>query len=47
MMSHQDLGRQVINSFVEGLSDVATVESPVRLDGRIMFAVIAPKKEEK
>ena len=47
MMSHQDLGRQVINNFVESLSDVATIESPVRLDGRIMFAVIAPKKEEK
>ena len=47
MMSHQDLGRQVIDSFVESMSDVATVESPVRLDGRIMFAVIAPKKEEK
>lgn len=46
MMSHQDLGRQVIDSFVEGLSDVATVESPVRLDGRIMFAVIAPKTEK-
>lgn len=46
MIVHQDLGKQVIDKFVESLQDCSTVESPVRLDGRIMFAVIAPKSEK-
>ena len=45
MIVHQDLGVNVINKFVESLEDVSTVESPVRLDGRTLFAVIAPKKD--
>ena len=45
MIVHQDLGKEVIDKFVESLADVATVESPVKLDGRTLFAVIAPKKD--
>ena len=43
MIVHQDLGKDVIERFVESLSDCSTVESPIRLDGRTLFAVIAPK----
>ncbi len=46
MIAHQDLGKQVIDKFIESLAEVATVESPVRLDGKIMFAVIAPKTDK-
>lgn len=46
MIVHQEIGKQVIDEFVELLADCSTVESPVRLDGRIMFAVIAPKIEK-
>ena len=42
MIVHQDLGKEVIDRFVESLADVSTVESPVKLDGRTLFAVIAP-----
>lgn len=45
MIVHQDLGKEVIDKFVESLADVATVEAPVKLDGRTLFAVIAPKKD--
>ena len=45
MIVHQDLGKEVIDRFVESLAEVSTIESPVRLDGRTMFAVIAPKKD--
>lgn len=45
MIVHQDLGKEVIDRFVEGLAEFSTIESPVRLDGRTMFAVIAPKKD--
>ena len=43
MIVHQELGKDVIERFVESLSDCSTVESPIRLDGRTLFAVIAPK----
>ena len=43
MIVHQDLGKEVIEQFVRELSDCSTVESPIRLDGKILFAVIAPK----
>lgn len=46
MIVHQDLGREVINQFVQGLSEVSTVESNVKLDGRTLFAIIAPKIEK-
>ena len=43
MIVHQDLGKEVIERFVERLSECSTLESPIRLDGRTLFAVIAPK----
>jgi translation initiation factor IF-3 len=46
MIVHQDLGREVINSFVEGLNEYSTVESNVKLDGRTLFAIVAPKIEK-
>lgn len=47
MIVHQDLGLQVVNSFVENLADVAIVESQPKLDGRTLFATVAPKVEKK
>lgn len=48
MIVHQDLGKEVIEKFIESLSDCSQVESPIRMDGRILYAVVAPKivKEE-
>lgn len=46
MIVHQDLGKEVIDRFVESLADVSNVEAPVKLDGRTLFAVIAPKTEK-
>lgn len=43
MIVHQDLGKEVIERFVERLAEVSTLESPIRLEGRTLFAVIAPK----
>jgi hypothetical protein len=42
----KNLGVEVINKFVESLAEVATVESPVKLDGRTLYAVIAPKNNK-
>ncbi len=47
MIVHQDLGKEVIDKFVESLSDCSNIEAPVKLDGRTLFAVIAPKNDNK
>ena len=47
MIVHQDLGKEVIERFVQDLSDVSTIESQIRLEGRTLFAVIAPKTNKE
>lgn len=47
MIAHQEIGVEVINKFIEALADITTVEAPVKLDGRSLFAVVAPKVEKK
>ncbi len=47
MIVHQDLGKEVVDRFIEALSDVTTVESPTKLDGKTLFAVVAPKIEKQ
>ena len=46
MIQHQDIGIEMVNKFIESLADVSTVEAPVKLDGRSLYAVIAPKIEK-
>jgi len=46
MIVHQDLGKEVIVKFIEALSEVSTVEAQPKMDGRTLFAVIAPKSEK-
>ncbi len=46
MIVHQDLGKEVIERFVQSLAEVSTLESPIRLDGRTLFAVVAPKTKD-
>ena len=47
MIVHQELGKEVVDRFIEALSDVTTVESPTKLDGKTLFAVVAPKIEKQ
>jgi len=46
MIVHQDLGKEVIVKFIEALSDVSNCEAQPKMDGRTLFAVIAPKSEK-
>lgn len=46
MIVHQDLGKEVIERFVERLAECSALESPIRLEGRTLFAVVAPKKQD-
>ena len=41
-MDHVDRGADVLNRFADKLSDVSTIESKVRLEGRNMDIILAP-----
>lgn len=48
MITHQDVGRQVMDDFAEATKEVAVVEQKAKMDGRQMFLQLAPiKKKEK
>ena len=44
MITHSDVGMNVINRFIEQIGSKGTVESKPRLDGRHLIAMIAPNK---
>ena len=44
-MSHQELGRRLLDKFVESAAEVAMVEVPAKMEGRNMSLVLAPKKK--
>jgi translation initiation factor IF-3 len=43
MITHQDIGREVLDRMAEGLNDIAKVEQRAKMDGRQMFLVLAPR----
>lgn len=43
-MAHTELGREVMLKFADRLSDIATVEQEIKLDGRSMIMLLGPKK---
>ena len=44
-LSHVEVGQEVLDKFIESLSDVAVVEKPAALDGKWLIAILAPKKK--
>ena len=44
-MSHQDLGRALVQKIQDDVADVALIESYPRLEGRQMTMMIGPKKK--
>lgn len=43
-MAHPELGRDVLNKFAEALSDYAITEVEPKLEGKVMYIILAPKK---
>jgi translation initiation factor IF-3 len=43
-MAHPELGRDVLNKFAENLSEVSTIEISPKMEGRVMYMLLAPKK---
>ncbi len=46
-MSHPEIGKETLESFIALVQDFSTVEKNPAMEGYRMFAVIAPKKENK
>ena len=45
MITRQEVGKEIMNSFIEKLSDLSTVEKQPKLEGNILSVVISPKKK--
>lgn len=45
-ITHQEIGRAVIEKFASELADIAVVEVAPRVDGRQMFMIVAPKAKK-
>ena len=43
-MAHPELGRDVLNKFAENLSEVSIIETAPKMEGRVMYMLLAPKK---
>ena len=46
-LGHPELGKDVLLKFANELSDVSDIETEPKWEGRNMFMLLAPKKEER
>ena len=44
-MAHKDVGRQMMDQFVEKLEDIAVVDKPPKMEGRSMVMFISPSNK--
>ncbi|HQV32132.1 MAG TPA: translation initiation factor IF-3 [Calditrichia bacterium] len=42
-MAYQEMGREILEKVLEGLEDIATVESPIKMEGRRMTMMVTHK----
>lgn len=42
-MAHIEVGKEVLDKFINYLSDVSTIEKPAMMEGRFMIAILASK----
>ncbi len=45
-MTRQDVGRQIMNDFLDKVKDIALVEKKPSLEGNTMSLVLAPQKKK-
>lgn len=43
-LAHPELGFDILNRFIEKVSDVCTIQTPGKLDGRRIDCILVPKK---
>ena len=47
MMAHKDMGRALLNKFLEEVGERSVVEQPIMDEGRNMFMILAPPRKQK
>ncbi len=45
-MAHQEFGVQVLKKVEKALEDIATLETPAKMEGRAMFVLLAPNPQK-
>lgn len=43
-ITHQEVGQELLNKFVEAVADISKIDSPVRLEGKKLSVVLSPDK---
>jgi translation initiation factor IF-3 len=46
-LAYKDIGRQLLDRFVEGLSDVSNIEFEAKFEGRTMHTILTPDRSKK
>jgi translation initiation factor IF-3 len=46
-ITHQEVGKELLERFVAALEDVAKVDQPLRPEGKVLSVVLAPDKTKK
>lgn len=46
-ITHKEIGRELLERFIEELSDVSKIDNPIKFEGRSMNVVLAPDKTKK
>jgi translation initiation factor IF-3 len=46
-ITHQEIGRELLERFVVDLADVAKVDAPIKMEGRSMVVILSPSKSKK
>ena len=44
-ITHPEVGRELLESFFEGLEDIADIDRPPRMEGRFMSMILDPSKK--
>lgn len=44
-ITHKDIGREVLDRFAEGMKDIADIQTKAKMEGRNMFMMLTPKKD--
>lgn len=46
-ITHKEIGRELLEKFVEELKEVGKVDSPLKMEGRNLSVILAPEKSKK
>lgn len=46
-ITHKEIGRELLQKFIEELDDVGRIDSPLKLEGKNMSVILAPEKKKK